>query len=141
MRRRRDPLLEIALRRAAAEPRPSGDDRFGQIRRGYGKAPDDRALRIIERDIDLGEDGRYIIRVAGPADEIDDGRAATSSSRSPSPSRCSAWRSGFTTLLQIRFGLRPLANLRSALGADPARRGGADRRRVSARHRARSRAS
>ena len=55
----------------------SGDDRFGQIRRGYGRAPDERSLRIIERDIDLGEDGRYIIRVAGPADEIDAGQTKT----------------------------------------------------------------
>ena len=30
-------------------------------------------LRILERDVDLGEDGRFVIRVAGPADDIDVG--------------------------------------------------------------------
>jgi signal transduction histidine kinase len=100
------------------------DDRFGQIRRGYGKAPDERDLRLIERDIDLGEDGRYIIRVAGPADEIDaDVRGFLFALTVTFALLGLAL--GFTTLLQIRFGLRPLANLRSALGT--IRRGEADR--------------
>ncbi|MBL0406336.1 sensor histidine kinase [Microvirga aerilata] len=94
----------------------SGDNRFGQIRRGYGNAPDDRSLRIIERDIDLGEDGRYIIRVAGPADEIDAGVRDFIFALTVTFALLGL-ALGFTTLLQIRFGLRPLANLRSALGA------------------------
>jgi signal transduction histidine kinase len=94
----------------------SGDDRFGQIRRGYGRAPDERSLRIIERDIDLGEDGRYIIRVAGPADEIDAGVRDFIFALTVTFALLGL-ALGFTTLLQIRFGLRPLANLRSALGA------------------------
>lgn len=102
----------------------TSDDRFGQIRRGYGKAPDERNLRLIERDIDLGEDGRYIIRVAGPADEIEvavrDFLFALTVTFA-----LLGLALGFTTLLQIRFGLRPLANLRSALGA--IRRGEAER--------------
>jgi signal transduction histidine kinase len=103
---------------------PTDNQTFGQIRRGYGKAPDERELRLIERDIDLGEDGRFIIRVAGPADEIDtDVRrflfAVTVTFA------LLGLALGFTTLLQIRFGLRPLANLRSALGA--IRRGEAER--------------
>ncbi|EIM25466.1 ATP-binding protein [Microvirga lotononidis] len=102
----------------------SGDNRFGQIRRGYGKAPDDRNLRIIERDIDLGEDGRYIIRVAGPADEIDVAVRDFIFALTVTFALLGIGL-GFTTLLQIRFGLRPLANLRSALGA--IRRGEAER--------------
>ena len=94
----------------------SGDNRFGQIRRGYGNAPDERSLRIIERDIDLGEDGRYIIRVAGPADEIDAGVRDFIFALTVTFALLGL-ALGFTTLLQIRFGLRPLANLRSALGA------------------------
>ena len=100
------------------------DDRFGQIRRGYGKAPDERNLRIIERDIDLGEDGRYIIRVAGPADEIDAGVRDFLFALTVTFALLGL-ALGFSTLLQIRFGLRPLANLRSALGA--IRRGEAER--------------
>lgn len=94
----------------------AGDDRFGQIRRGYGRAPDDRSLRVIERDIDLGEDGRYIIRVAGPADEIE-GAVRDFIFALTVTFALLGMGLGFTTLLQIRFGLRPLANLRSALGA------------------------
>ena len=50
---------------------PDENRSFGEIRRGYGQAPDERTLRLVERDIDLGEDGRFIVRVAGPADEIE----------------------------------------------------------------------
>ena len=101
-----------------------GNFGFGQIRRGYGKAPDERGLRIIERDIDLGEDGRFIIRVAGPSDEIEaDVRGFLAALTITFALLGLAL--GFTALLQIRFGLRPLANLRSALGA--IRRGEAER--------------
>jgi signal transduction histidine kinase len=103
---------------------PPDSKNFGQVRRGYGNAPDDRELRVIERDIDVGEDGRFIIRVAGPADEI-----ATDSRRFVFALVITftllGLALGFTTLLQIRFGLRPLSDLRSALGA--IRRGEADR--------------
>jgi signal transduction histidine kinase len=102
----------------------SSEDRFGQIRRGYGRAPDERNLRIIERDIDLGEDGRYIIRIAGPADEIDVGVRDFLFALTITFALLGL-ALGFSTLLQIRFGLRPLANLRSALGA--IRRGEAER--------------
>ena len=50
---------------------PDENRSFGEIRRGYDQGPDDRTLRLVERDIDLGEDGRFIVRVAGPADEIE----------------------------------------------------------------------
>jgi signal transduction histidine kinase len=102
----------------------SNNDRFGQIRRGYGKAPDERSMRIIERDIDLGEDGRYIIRVAGPDDEIQSAVRDFLVALTVTFALLGL-ALGFTTLLQIRFGLRPLANLRSALGA--IRRGEAER--------------
>ncbi len=79
---------------------------------------------MIERDIDVGEDGRFIIRVAGPADEI------STASRQFVFALVVTFTLlglalGFTTLLQIRFGLRPLSDLRGALGA--IRRGEADR--------------
>lgn len=103
---------------------PAGVENFGQIRRGYGKAPDERELRLIERDIDLGEDGRFIIRVAGPADEIvADLRGFLFALTITFTLLGLAL--GFTTLLQIRFGLQPLLNLRKALGA--IRRGEAER--------------
>ncbi|WP_112663089.1 sensor histidine kinase [Microvirga flavescens] len=98
--------------------------RFGEIRRGYGKAPDERGLRLIERDIDLGQEGRFIIRVGGPADEIEDSARRFSFALFVTFSLLGL-ALGFTTLLQIRFGLQPLAQLRGALGA--IRRGEAER--------------
>jgi signal transduction histidine kinase len=86
------------------------------IRRGYGTAPDGRPLRMVERDIDLGEDGRFLIRVAGAADEIDrDMRRFTYALVVTFALLGLAL--GFTTLLQIRFGLQPLKNLRAGLSA------------------------
>jgi signal transduction histidine kinase len=96
---------------------PEGQEfRFGETRQGYGEAPDERALRIVERDIDLGEDGRFVIRVAGPADEIEADVRRFLIALAITFGLLGA-ALGATTLLQIRFGLRPLANLRASLGA------------------------
>jgi signal transduction histidine kinase len=101
-----------------------GDQRIGEIRKGYRRGAEDRFLRILERDVDLGEDGRFVIRVAGPADDIDvDVRRFTFALTVTFT--LLGLLLGLTTLLQIRFGLRPLAGLRAAVGA--VRRGEADR--------------
>src|SRR5579871_3417885 len=42
-------------------------------REGYVKGPEEQKLRQLERIIDLGEDGRYLVTVAGDAAEIDEG--------------------------------------------------------------------
>src|SRR3954447_14156017 len=103
---------------------PPGDNsRFGEIRKGYRQGPENRTLRILERDIDLGEE-RYIVRVAGPADEIaGDVRRFTFSLTITFVLLGIAL--GLSTLLQIRFGLGPLTRLRSALSS--VRRGEAER--------------
>lgn len=94
-----------------------------QVRQGYGHGQDDRLLRIIERTVDTGNDGRYTVRVAGPADEIVDDvdrfRFALSVTFG-----ALGLSLVLTALLQIRFGLAPLKRLREALGA--IRRGEAD---------------
>ena len=102
---------------------PDGKAGIGQIRQGYGLAQDERPLRIIERDVDLGEEGRYTVRVAGPADEIvnDVDRFRFSLYVTFGLLGLSL---ALTTLLQIRFGLVPLKKMRAALGA--IRRGEAD---------------
>ena len=84
------------------------------IRRGYATGPDDRMLRIIERDILLGSDEAFLIAVAGPDDEI------AYDVRSFSIAIVVTFgllgiALALSTLLQIRFGLRPLKRLRSAL--------------------------
>src|SRR5207244_759764 len=42
----------------------------GGARQGYAEGPEGQQLRIIERTIDLGEEGRYLVAVAGDAAEI-----------------------------------------------------------------------
>ena len=49
---------------------PVLDRPFGQIRKDNATGPEGRLLRVLERDIDLGENGRFVVRLAGPADEI-----------------------------------------------------------------------
>jgi hypothetical protein len=42
-------------------------------RHGFAIGPEEQRLRLLERTVDLGEDGRYLIVVAGDPQEIDDG--------------------------------------------------------------------
>ncbi|GJE73861.1 MAG: ATP-binding protein [Methylobacteriaceae bacterium] len=105
-------------------PDQAGTATIGQIRQGYGRGQDDRTLRIVERDVDVGTEGRYTVRVAGPADEI-----VNDVERFRFSLFMTFGLLGFslaaTALLQIRFGLAPLRKLRTALGT--IRRGEADR--------------
>jgi signal transduction histidine kinase len=103
---------------------PGEDRRFGEIRRGYRQGPDERMLRIVERDIDLGQDGRYIVRVAGPASEIE-GDVRRFILALTTTFLLLGAALGLTTLFQIRFGLSPLLRLRTAVSA--IRRGESDR--------------
>ena len=103
---------------------PGQNRRFGEIRRGYRQGADERNLRIIERDIDLGQDGRYIVRVAGPAFEIENDVRRFIFALTITFGLLGL-ALGLTTLLQIRFGLGPLIKLRGALSA--VRRGESDR--------------
>lgn len=85
------------------------------LRESYVSGPDDRELRIIEREIDVGEDGRFTVAVAAPADEIDDDirnfRLALTMTFLALGLALVA-----STIVQVRFGLRPLFRLRSAVG-------------------------
>ncbi|AOO81238.1 sensor histidine kinase [Bosea vaviloviae] len=86
------------------------------LRETYVSGPDDRALRILEREIDVGEDGRFTVAVGAPADEIDgdirDFRFALTLTFVLLGLALVA-----STLIQVRFGLRPLVRLGSAVGA------------------------
>jgi hypothetical protein len=44
---------------------------MGGARRGYATGPDDRPLRMVERVIDTGDDGIYLVQVAATTDEIE----------------------------------------------------------------------
>ncbi|MDP3319935.1 MAG: sensor histidine kinase, partial [Bosea sp. (in: a-proteobacteria)] len=85
------------------------------IRESYISGPDDRSLRILEREIDVGEDGRFTVAVAAPSDELDadirEFRLALTMTFVLLALALVA-----STIVQVRFGLRPLARLRSAVG-------------------------
>lgn len=102
---------------------PPDAKRPGQVRKGYIQGPDERRLRVLERDINLGEE-RTIISVAGPAGEIEADIRRFNLALGATFSALGLLL-GLSTLLQIRFGLKPLVELRRAVGA--VRRGEAER--------------
>jgi len=95
------------------------DDRsasLGEARQGYAEGPEQQKLRIVERNIDLGDDGRYLIAVAGDASEIDD---ETRSFDGVIGVTFAALIIALllTTALQVRFGLAPLTRISQGLAA------------------------
>ena len=93
---------------------------------------------MIEREIDAGDEGRYLVQVAANADVIE------------GQERSFEWALAATfltlalaligsTALAVRFGLRPLRVLQEGVAVDPPRRDRTDRRRISRRTSRRSR--
>jgi signal transduction histidine kinase len=98
--------------------------RSNGIAEAYAEGPDNRIIRVIERVIDLGDDGRYAVSVAGDPEEI------ISEIRQFNLALLVTFvvlglALAAVALAQVRFGLEPLANLRAALGQ--IRRGDAQR--------------
>jgi signal transduction histidine kinase len=102
---------------------PVGED-HGAILSGYAVGPGGHELRMIEREIDAGDEGRYLVQVAANADVIQ------------GQERSFEWALAATfltlalaligsTALAVRFGLRPLRVLRDGVAA--IRRGEAER--------------
>ena len=85
-------------------------------RKGYAAGPEEAQLRLVERAIDLGGDGRYLIAVAGNASEIEDEMLSFDRI-------IGAIFAGLavalliTTVLQVRFGLAPLKRISASLAA------------------------
>src|SRR5947199_10761966 len=48
----------------------SEERRVGNERIGYVDGPEGQTLRMVERPVDLGADGKYLVMVAGDASEI-----------------------------------------------------------------------
>src|SRR5436190_8953221 len=51
---------------------PNAASAPGGTREGYAEGPEGQRVRIIEQTIDLGEEGRYLVAVAGDPAEIDE---------------------------------------------------------------------
>jgi signal transduction histidine kinase len=85
-------------------------------RKRYVPGPEDQRLRLLERTVDAGEDGRFRVAVAGDALEIEDETQAFD--------RAIAITFGvlaivllLTTMFQVRFGLAPLKRISDSLAA------------------------
>src|SRR5215212_3097859 len=85
-------------------------------RKRYVTGPEDQRLRLVERTVDLGEEGRYLLAVAGDAQEVED--------EAQGFDRALAITFGllaivllFTTMFQVRFGLAPLKRISQSLVA------------------------
>ena len=84
------------------------------IRLGYIEGPEGQTLRMVERPVDLGADGKFLVDVAGDASEIFD------------ETRSFDYYLGgtfvalsivlvLTTIFQVRFGLAPLKRISDAI--------------------------
>ncbi len=87
-----------------------------EYRQGYAQGPEEQKLRIVERKIDLGDDGKYLIEVAGDASEIDDETRSFDGAISATFAALTLALL-LTTALQVRFGLAPLARISQRLAA------------------------
>ena len=87
-----------------------------EARQGYADGPEEQRLRIVERNIDLGDDGRYLIAVAGDASEIDDETRSFDRAIGMTFAALTAALL-ITTAFQVRFGLAPLKRISASLAA------------------------
>src|SRR5438309_771471 len=84
------------------------------IRIGYVDGPEGQTLRMVERPVDLGADGKFLVTVAGDASEIFD------ETRSFDYYLGGTFASLgivllLTTIFQVRFGLAPLKRISEAI--------------------------
>jgi signal transduction histidine kinase len=98
------------LQDVGVTPGPDGS------RQGYVTGPEDQRLRLVERNIDLGEEGHYLVAVAGDAAEI------TTEIRSFEQALIITFGVLaavllLTTMFQVRFGLAPLSRITDSLAA------------------------
>jgi signal transduction histidine kinase len=85
-------------------------------RKSYVQGPEDQRLRLIERNVDLGDEGRYLIAVAGDAAELNDEILAFNRALAITFLILAAVLL-LTTLFQVRFGLAPLGRISRGLAA------------------------
>jgi signal transduction histidine kinase len=85
-------------------------------REGYVDGPNNQRLRAVERTIELGEDGEFVVAVAGDADDI---ATAVRQFNLALVATLLILASGMiiAALLQVRVGLAPLGRLRGGLAA------------------------
>jgi signal transduction histidine kinase len=97
---------------------------IGGSRRGYAMGPDGRRLRIVERVIDVGDTGIYLVQVAASSEEMEE-QIARFRFELIVAFAALAIALAIVAAFQVRFGLRPLRQLRRELVS--IRRGERDR--------------
>ncbi len=85
-------------------------------REGYVPGPEDQQLRLVERNIDLGEEGHYLVAVAGDAAEIAQEIRSFEQALVITFSILAVVLL-LTTMFQVRFGLAPLKRITDSLAA------------------------
>jgi signal transduction histidine kinase len=93
-------------------------------REGYVSGPEDQRLRLAERNVDLGDEGHYLVAVAGDSAEITQDTRSFDQALAITFSLLAAVLL-LTTMFQVRFGLAPLKRITASLAA--IRAGGAER--------------
>ncbi len=86
------------------------------VRSGYISGPEDQKLRLVERTVDLGEEGSYLVAVAGDAAEIEDDIKSFNRALIVTFSGL-ALVLLLTTAFQVQFGLSPLKRISQQLAA------------------------
>jgi signal transduction histidine kinase len=80
------------------------------IRLGYVEGPEGQTLRMVERPVDLGADGKFLVDVAGDASEIFDETRSFDYYLIGTFAALSIVLV-LTTIFQVRFGLAPLKRI------------------------------
>jgi len=88
----------------------------GGARQGYVDGPEDQRLRVVERTIDLGDEGRFVVTVAGDAAEIDEEMRAFDHTLVATFTVLAVVLL-LTTTFQVRYGLAPLKRISEGLAA------------------------
>jgi signal transduction histidine kinase len=95
---------------------PAAPSEPGELRGGYTEGPEGQPLRMLERSIDLGGEGRYVIAVAGDAGEIAGETASFDNALLVTFGIMGVGLLLITTF-QVRFGLAPLKRISEGLAA------------------------
>ncbi len=106
-------LFAARLPRLAETGVPAG---MGGSRRGYVKGPDERSLRMVERVIDTGDNGIYLVQVAATTAEIDAQMQQFAVDLTITFVILAVLLVG-SSALQLRFGLMPLRRLQDGVSA------------------------
>jgi signal transduction histidine kinase len=85
-------------------------------RRGYAQGPEEQRLRVLERHVDLGEEGSFLVAVGGDTAELDDEILGFNGALTTTFVVLAVVLL-MTTVFQVRFGLAPLNRLSRGLAA------------------------